>query len=73
MYTMGTGDKVEGEKAGNIGNCWKLFYHGEDGRRNGVGVIFKGDNTRRVLEAKRLSNALMCMKLGIEDVMIVMS
>ena len=33
---MRAGDKVEGSKARNIGDGCKIFYHGEDGRRNGV-------------------------------------
>ena len=31
--------KWKGSKARNIGGGCKLFYHGVDGRRNGVGVI----------------------------------
>ena len=36
---MRAGDKVEGGKARNIGDGGEIFYHGENGRRNGVGVI----------------------------------
>ena len=31
--------KWKGSNARNIGDGCKIFYHGEDGRRNGVGVI----------------------------------
>ena len=31
----------KGSKVRNIGDGCKLFYHGEDGVRNGVGVILK--------------------------------
>ena len=31
--------KWKGSKARNIGDGCKIFYNGEDGRRNGVGVI----------------------------------
>ncbi|KAI5105877.1 general transcription factor II-I repeat domain-containing protein 2-like [Silurus meridionalis] len=33
--------KWRGSKARNIGGGFKLFYHGVDGKRNGVGVILK--------------------------------
>ncbi|KAI5107950.1 hypothetical protein C0J45_1544 [Silurus meridionalis] len=33
--------KWKGSKARNIGGGFKLFYHGVDGKRNGVGVILK--------------------------------
>ena len=46
-----------------------IFYHGEDGRRNGVGVILKEDYIARVLEVKRVSDRMMYMKLDIEGVM----
>ena len=60
----------KGSKARNIGGGCKIFYHGEDGRRNGVGVILKGDYIRRVLEVKRVSDRMMYMKLDIEGVMM---
>ena len=60
----------KGSKARNIGDGCKIFYHGEDGRRNGVGVILKGDYIGRVLEVKRVSDRMMYMKLDIEGVMM---
>ena len=45
---MHAGDKVEGSNATNIGYGCKIFYHGEDWRRNGVGVILKEDYIGRV-------------------------
>ena len=66
----------------NIGDGCKIVYHGEDGRRNGVGVILKEDGRingvgfilkedyiGRVLEVKRVSDRMMYMKLDIEGVM----
>ena len=60
----------KGSKARNIGDGCKIFYHGEDGRRNGVGVILKEDYIARVLEVKRVSDRMMYMKLDIEGVMM---
>ena len=47
-----------------------MFYHGVDGKRNGVGIILKGDITKRALEVKRVSDRMMSMKLEIEGVMM---
>ena len=33
--------KWKGSKARNIGVGCKIFYHGKDGRRNGIGIILK--------------------------------
>ena len=60
----------KGSKARNIGDGCKIFYHGEDGRRNGVGVILKEDYIARVLEVKRVSDRMMYMKLAIDGVMM---
>ena len=48
----------------------KIFFHGEDGRRNGVGVILKEDYIGRVLKVKRVSDRMLYMKLDIEGVMM---
>ena len=60
----------KGSKARNIGGRCKIFYHGEDGRRNRVGVILKEDYTGRVLAVKITADRMMYMKLDIEGVMI---
>lgn len=60
----------KGSKARNIGGGYKLFYHGLDGKRNGVGVIVKEEYARHVVEVKRESDRLMCVKVEIEGVMI---
>uniref|UniRef100_A0A8C4R3Y4 Endonuclease/exonuclease/phosphatase domain-containing protein n=1 Tax=Eptatretus burgeri TaxID=7764 RepID=A0A8C4R3Y4_EPTBU len=62
--------KWMGSKARSIGGGFKLFYHGVDGRRNGVGVILKEDYVKRVLEVRRVSDRVMSVKLEIEGVMM---
>ena len=42
----------KGSNARNIGDGCNIFYHGEYGRRNGVGVILKEYYIGRVLEVK---------------------
>ncbi|KAF7640886.1 hypothetical protein LDENG_00007600, partial [Lucifuga dentata] len=46
-----------------------LFYHGVDGKRNGVRVILKEEFVRNVLVVKRVSDRVMSLKLETEGVM----
>ena len=62
--------KWKGNKARNIGDGFKIVYHGEDGRINGVGVILSEEYIGRVLEVKRVSDRMMYMKLDIDGVMM---
>ena len=62
--------KWKGRKARNIGDGCKTFYHGEDGMRNGIGVILKEYYIGRVIEGKRMSDIMMYMKLDIDGVMM---
>ncbi|KAK3564702.1 hypothetical protein QTP86_024835 [Hemibagrus guttatus] len=59
-----------GSKARSIGAGFKLFYYGEDSKRNGVGVVLKEEFVRNVLEVKRVSDRVMSLKLEIEGVML---
>ncbi|KAK3535634.1 hypothetical protein QTP70_018436, partial [Hemibagrus guttatus] len=60
----------KGSKARSIGAGFKLFYHGVDSKRNGVGVVLKEEFVRNVLEVKRVSDRVMSLKLEIEGVML---
>ncbi|KAI5628101.1 hypothetical protein C0J50_8339 [Silurus asotus] len=62
--------KWKGSKARNIGGGFKLFYHGVDGKRNGVGVILKEEYSKRVVEVKRVSDRVMIVKVEVEGMMI---
>ncbi|KAI5611135.1 hypothetical protein C0J50_4923 [Silurus asotus] len=62
--------KWKGSKARNIGGGFKLFYHGVDGKRNGVGVILKEEYSKSVVEVKRVSDRVMIVKLEVEGMMI---
>ncbi|KAI5615915.1 hypothetical protein C0J50_8646 [Silurus asotus] len=62
--------KWKGSKARNIGGEFKVFYHGVDGKRNGVGVILKEEYSKSVVEVKRVSDRVMIVKVEVEDVMI---
>ena len=62
--------KWKGSKAKCIGGGFKLFYHGTDGRKNGVGVILKEQYAKSVLEVKRVSDRVMSVKLEMEGVIM---
>ncbi|KAI5610647.1 hypothetical protein C0J50_11997 [Silurus asotus] len=62
--------KWKGSKTRNIGGGLKLFYHGVDEKRNGVGVILKEEYSKSVVEVKRVSDRGMNMKLEVEGVMV---
>ena len=45
--------KWAGSKAYGIGNGFKMFYHGHNNRRNGVGVIVSPELKDKVIEVGR--------------------
>ena len=47
---------MEGSKTRELGNGFKLFYIGEDGRRNGVDIILNDEMKKGVLSVKRRSD-----------------
>ncbi|KAI5109468.1 hypothetical protein C0J45_0865 [Silurus meridionalis] len=57
-------------KGSNIGGGLKLFYHGVDGKRNGVGVILKEEYSKSVVEVKRVSDRVINVKLEVKGMMI---
>ena len=58
--------KWRGSKAREICAGYKLYYHGEDGMKNGVGIVLCEDLKDRVLPVERPSDRVMRMKLEIE-------
>lgn len=55
---------------GGLGVGLRIFYHGVDRRRNGVGVTLKEENIKSVLEVKRVLDRVMSKKLEIEGVVM---
>ncbi|XP_042859866.1 craniofacial development protein 2-like [Penaeus japonicus] len=51
--------KWKGSKARDLGAGYKLYYHGENGARNGVGVVVRGMHTNGVLEVRRITDRIM--------------
>ncbi|XP_062866594.1 uncharacterized protein LOC134329279, partial [Trichomycterus rosablanca] len=62
--------KWRGSKAYSIGAGFKLFYHGVDRKRNGVGVVLKEELAKNVVEVKRVSDRVMCLKVEVEGMML---
>ncbi|KAI5615334.1 hypothetical protein C0J50_10843 [Silurus asotus] len=62
--------KWKGSKARNIRGEFKLFYYGVDVKRNGVGVILKEEYSKSVVEAKKVFDTVMNMKLEVEGMVI---
>ena len=58
--------KWKGSKAREIGAGYKLYYHGEGGTKNGVGIVLSEDMRDRVLAVERTCDRVMRMKLEIE-------
>ena len=58
--------KWRGGKASYIGDGYKLYNHGEDDTKNGVGIVLCEYLKNRVMAAERPSDRVMRMKLEIE-------
>ncbi|XP_069993537.1 craniofacial development protein 2-like [Penaeus vannamei] len=66
--------KWKGCKAKEIGNGFKLFYNGSNGKRNGVGIILNDDIKKGVLSVKRRSDRIIWMKVDLEgEIVNIMS
>ena len=59
--------KWKGSKARKLGGGCKLYYHGVDGRRNGVGIIMNAKLTEKVVTVERVSDQVISMKLGLRE------
>ena len=55
--------KWRGSKARSIGGGYKLYYHVEDGTKNGVGIVLCEELKDGVLAVERPSERAMRMKL----------
>ncbi|XP_065662616.1 uncharacterized protein LOC136085255 [Hydra vulgaris] len=60
----------KGSKARSIGGGFKLIYHGVDRKRNRLRVILKEEFSRNVVEVKRVSDRVICVKLEIDRVVM---
>ncbi|CAK1595770.1 unnamed protein product [Parnassius mnemosyne] len=59
--------KWKGNKAREIGEGYKFYYCGSDGKRNGVGVVLDSGMKERVTDVKRVNDRMIVVKLMIEN------
>ena len=56
----------KGKKAREMGNGYKMYYAGEDGKKNGVGIILSPKMKCNVLEVTRESDRVIWMRLNVD-------
>ncbi|VDL74425.1 unnamed protein product [Nippostrongylus brasiliensis] len=57
----------KGEKAKEIGEGIKLFYKGEDGRKNGVGIAISECVKDSVSAVQRISDRVMSVRIDMKE------
>ncbi|XP_042879958.1 uncharacterized protein LOC122258218 [Penaeus japonicus] len=62
--------KWRGSKARDLGAGYKLYYRGENGARNGVGVVVRGMHANGVLGMRTITDRMMSLKLEIDGVLL---
>ena len=62
--------KWKGSKARELANGFKLFYIGEDGWRNGGGIILNDEMKKGVLSVKRRSDRIISVKVALNGEII---
>ena len=62
--------KWKESKAKTLGGDCKLFYYGVNGKRNGVGIVVRGEYIENVMEELRVSDRMMRMTFDVGDVWV---
>ena len=57
----------EGSAVRNLGEGYKLLYHGENNKKNGVGMVVSKKCVERIVKVERHSDRLMAVQLIVED------
>ena len=65
-YTVSTGNKVEKEKSEEHLRWLKLFYNGAERKGNGIEIVMREELVKSVLEARRVSDRLMAMRMKVK-------
>ena len=68
LYVQET--RWKGQKAREMGNGYKLYYIGEDCKRNGVGIALSPGLKEGVLQVNQESDRLIWMKLAVGNVTV---
>ncbi|PZC80720.1 hypothetical protein B5X24_HaOG214121 [Helicoverpa armigera] len=62
--------KWKGTKAREIGEGYKFYYCGSDGKRNGVGIVLDKNLKECVMEVKRVNDRIIVVKFVLEDLIL---
>lgn len=62
--------KWKGTKAREIGEGYKFYYCGSDGKRNGVGVVLDAKLKECVTEVKRMNDRLIIVKVMVQNILL---
>ncbi|XP_047502956.1 uncharacterized protein LOC125048336 [Penaeus chinensis] len=62
--------KWKGSKTRELGIGYKLFYVGEDGRRNGVGIVLDDELKKGVVDVRRPSHRIIWLKVEIGEIIV---
>ncbi|VDL80271.1 unnamed protein product [Nippostrongylus brasiliensis] len=65
--TLNVGDAVEGRKAKEIGEGVKLFYKGNYGKRNGVGIAVSEALKDSVSTVRRINDRIITVRVDMKD------
>ena len=60
----------KGTKAREIGEGYKFFYCGSDGKKNGVGIVLDNNLKESVMDVKRINDRLIVVKVMLENVVM---
>ena len=60
----------KGEKARCIGGGYKMWYCGSENKKNGMGIILKKEHVYRVVELRRVTDRITCLKMELDGVML---
>ncbi|XP_026746110.1 uncharacterized protein LOC113507456 [Trichoplusia ni] len=60
--------KWRGGRAREIGEGYKFYYCGSDGKRNGVGVVLDNRLKESVVDVKRVNDRLIAVKVIVDDI-----
>ncbi|XP_047492408.1 craniofacial development protein 2-like [Penaeus chinensis] len=59
--------KWKGQKAKELGNGYKLYYVGENNKRNGVGVVLSPEMKEGVVQVNRTSDRIIWVKIEVAE------
>ncbi|XP_047028785.1 craniofacial development protein 2-like [Helicoverpa zea] len=62
--------KWKGTKAREIGEGYKFYYCGSDGKRNGVGIVLDKNLKESVIDVKRVNDRIIVVKIMYESLII---